>query len=83
MKLEIIGELINNAYARSRRAWEARDLEGFQALAKSQTEHGSKFLDVIIDSTAKTSVKKEEAIAFLDPNSFSEGGRVPQKRAHS
>lgn len=65
MKLRIIGELINNAYARSRRAWENRDLEGFQALAKSQVDHGSEFLDVIIDSTAKVSVDKDEAIAYL------------------
>lgn len=65
MKLRIIGELINNAYARSRRAWENRDLEGFQALAKSQVDHGSEYLDVIIDSTAKCTVNKEEAIAYL------------------
>ncbi len=26
---KIIGELINNAYARARRAWEARDVSGF------------------------------------------------------
>ena len=33
MSLHIIGELINNAYARARRAWEARDVTGYQTLA--------------------------------------------------
>ncbi|MBT8044171.1 MAG: dihydropteroate synthase [Verrucomicrobiae bacterium] len=65
MKLKIIGELINNAYARSRRAWENRDLAGYQALATSQVDHGSEYLDVIVDSTPKCSIDKEEAIAFL------------------
>lgn len=64
-KVGIIGDLINNAYGRARKAWKNRDLSGYQALAISQTEQGSDYLDVNIDSTRNMNVKMEEMIEFL------------------
>ncbi len=64
-KIGIIGDLINNAYGRARRAWQAKDLKGYQALAISQTAQGSDYLDVNLDSTRNLNVKLEEIIAFL------------------
>jgi len=64
-KVGIIGDLINNAYGRARRAWKAKDLKAYQALAISQTEQGSNYLDVNLDSTRNLSVKLEEILAFL------------------
>ena len=64
-KIGIIGDLINNAYGRARKAWKAKDLDGYQHLARLQTELGSDYLDVNIDNTSKLSVKKEEMLAFL------------------
>ena len=61
----IIGDLINNAYGRARRAWKVRDLKAYQALAISQTAQGSDFLDVNIDSTRNMNVKLEEMLEFL------------------
>jgi cobalamin-dependent methionine synthase I len=64
-KLHIVGDLINNAYARARNAFTARNLEGYQKLAKSQTALGVDFLDVNIDGTRQIQVKLEEMLAFL------------------
>jgi cobalamin-dependent methionine synthase I len=64
-KLRIVGDLINNAYARARNAFAARNLEGYQNLAKSQTALGVDFLDVNIDGTKQIQVKREEMLAFL------------------
>lgn len=64
-QLTIIGELINNAYARARRSWANRDLEGFQNLAKIQSNLGAKFLTLNIDGTASMQVKQEEMLEFL------------------
>jgi cobalamin-dependent methionine synthase I len=64
-KLRIIGDLINNAYGRARNAFTARNLEGYQNLAKSQTALGVDFLDVNIDGTRQIQVKLEEMRAFL------------------
>lgn len=61
----IIGELINNAYARARRSWAARDLEGFQNLAKIQAELGARYLTLNIDGTSTMQVKQEEMLEFL------------------
>lgn len=63
--LNIIGELINNAYARARNSWSARDLAGFQNLAKIQTGLGAKFLTLNIDGTAAMQVRQEEMLEFL------------------
>ncbi|MGD0253523.1 MAG: dihydropteroate synthase [Verrucomicrobiota bacterium] len=64
-KLRIIGDLINNAYGRARNAFTARNLEGYQNLAKSQAELGVDFLDLNIDGTRQIQVKLEEMRAFL------------------
>jgi cobalamin-dependent methionine synthase I len=64
-QIRIIGELINNAYARARTAWEARDVTGFQALAKLQADGGAVAINVTIDGTQRVSVRLPEMIAFL------------------
>jgi 5-methyltetrahydrofolate corrinoid/iron sulfur protein methyltransferase len=64
-KPRIIGDLINNAYGRARRAFGERDLEGYRNLAKLQTDLGVDFLDVNIDGTRLIQVKLEEMLAFL------------------
>ncbi len=64
-KIGIIGDLINNAYGRARRAWAAKSLEAYQELATLQVAGGSDYLDVNIDNTNRVSVTKEEMLAFL------------------
>jgi 5-methyltetrahydrofolate corrinoid/iron sulfur protein methyltransferase len=61
----IIGDLINNAYARARKAFQARSLEGYQELARSQTAQGSAFLDVNLDGTQNIQVRPREMLDFL------------------
>jgi 5-methyltetrahydrofolate corrinoid/iron sulfur protein methyltransferase len=64
-KLHIIGDLINNAYGRARTAFTDKNLAGYQALAKSQSDLGVDFLDVNIDGTRLIQVRLEEMLAFL------------------
>lgn len=64
-RIHIIGELINNAYARSRKAWEARDVAGFQHLAKLQSDAGVEFVNLNIDGTQRVSVRVPEMLEFL------------------
>jgi cobalamin-dependent methionine synthase I len=61
----IIGDQINSAYGRARKAWEARDPSGYQALAVMQAEKGVAAIDLNIDGTAKLSVRLEEMLSFL------------------
>jgi cobalamin-dependent methionine synthase I len=63
--LHIIGDLINNAYGRARKAFAARSLAGYQALAKGQTALGCEWLDVNIDGTQQIQVRPQEMLAFL------------------
>jgi 5-methyltetrahydrofolate corrinoid/iron sulfur protein methyltransferase len=63
--LHVIGDLINNAYGRARKAFAARSLEGYQALAKGQTSLGCEWLDVNIDGTQQIQVKPQEMLDFL------------------
>ena len=63
--LHIIGDLINNAYGRARKAFSARSLEGYQALAKGQTALGCEWLDVNIDGTQQIQVRPQEMLDFL------------------
>jgi 5-methyltetrahydrofolate--homocysteine methyltransferase len=65
MSLHIIGELINNAYARARRAWEARDVTGYQTLASLQAAAGAAAINLNLDGTQRVPVRQEEMIAFL------------------
>lgn len=64
-KLHIIGDLINNAYARARRAFIDQNLEGYQHLAKLQTDLGVEYLDLNIDGTRQIQVKLKEMLDFL------------------
>jgi cobalamin-dependent methionine synthase I len=64
-RIRIIGELMNNAYARARKAWEARDPAGYQQLAKHQDDHGADIVNLNVDGTQTVSVKMEEMLAFL------------------
>ncbi len=40
----LIGELINHSFARAARAWEARDVAGYQRLAKLQADLGADYI---------------------------------------
>lgn len=63
--LKIIGELINNSYARARRAFETRNLEAYQNLARLQSEMGASYLTLNIDGTQRIQVKLQEMLEFL------------------
>jgi 5-methyltetrahydrofolate--homocysteine methyltransferase len=64
-KLNIIGELINNSYARARNAFSARSVADYQNLAKIQSDLGVRFLTLNIDGTQRIQVKMAEMLAFL------------------
>ncbi|HEX3730181.1 MAG TPA: dihydropteroate synthase [Opitutaceae bacterium] len=63
--LNIIGELINNSYARARRAFAERSLADYQNLARVQADLGARYLTLNIDGTQRIQVKMEEMLAFL------------------
>lgn len=63
--LRIIGDLINNAYGRARRAFSARRLAGYQELARAQTALGVDYLDVNIDGTQQIQVRLQEMLDLL------------------
>ena len=63
--LQIIGELMNNSYGRARKAWQARNVAGYQELAKIQTDLGASYLTLNIDGTQKLSVTLQEMLDFL------------------
>ncbi len=63
--LHIIGELMNNSYARARKAFVNRDLKGYQALAQLQVHGGAEYLDLNLDGTQALQVRREEMLAFL------------------
>jgi 5-methyltetrahydrofolate--homocysteine methyltransferase len=63
--ISVIGELMNNSYGRARNAWQARDVAGYQNLAKIQTELGASYLTLNTDGTQTLSVKLEEMLDFL------------------
>src|SRR5580693_5350548 len=64
-KLNIIGELINNSYARARKAFTDRSIPGYQELARGQAELGAKYLTLNLDGTARIQVKMAEMLALL------------------
>lgn len=64
-KINIIGELMNNAYARARHAWVAREVAGYQHLARLQAERGAVILNLNIDGTQRLPVSLEDMLAFL------------------
>jgi len=64
-KLTVIGELMNNSYARARKAWQARRIEGYQELAEIQANLGASYLTLNLDGTQKLPVTLEEMLDFL------------------
>ena len=56
---------MNNSYGRARKAFTARDPEGFQRLATAQTDLGANFLTLNIDGTQHIQVKLQEMLDFL------------------
>jgi cobalamin-dependent methionine synthase I len=64
-ELHIIGELINNSYARARKAFTERDVKEYQHLAKLQAELDADFLTLNLDGTQRIQVRREEMFALL------------------
>lgn len=63
--LQIIGELINNSYARARAAFTGRNPAGYAQLAKLQADLGVNYLTLNLDGTARISVRMEEMLELL------------------
>jgi 5-methyltetrahydrofolate--homocysteine methyltransferase len=57
--------LINHSFARAARAWEARDIAGYQRLAKLQAELGADFITLNIDGTQSMRVTPQDMFDFL------------------
>lgn len=64
-KLHIVGELMNNSYARARKAFTARDVEGYRQLAKRQSDLGADYLTLNLDGTQRLQVRRQEMLDFL------------------
>lgn len=64
-KLHIIGELMNNSYARARKAFIERNVADYQHLAQLQARLGASFLTLNLDGTQRIQVKREEMFSFL------------------
>jgi cobalamin-dependent methionine synthase I len=64
-KLHVIGELMNNSYARARKAFAERDTRGYQALAALQSGLGADFLTLNLDGTQRIQVRRQEMLEFL------------------
>ena len=62
---KLIGELINNSFARAARAWTGKDLAAYQRLAKLQAALGADFLTLNIDGTQSIMVRPQEMFDFL------------------
>src|SRR4051812_17083039 len=62
---KLIGELINPSFARAARAWEARDVTGYQKLAKLQADLGADFITLNIDGTQSMRVTPQDMFDFL------------------
>lgn len=64
-KLHIIGELMNNSYARARKAFTDRNVTDYQNLATIQSDLGVEFLTLNIDGTQRIQVRMPEMLDFL------------------
>jgi cobalamin-dependent methionine synthase I len=64
-RLNIIGELINNSYARARSAFTARSAADYAKLAKLQADLGVQYLTLNLDGTQRIQVKMVEMLALL------------------
>jgi len=63
--LHVIGELMNNSYARARNAFVARDASAYGRLARVQADLGAHYLTLNLDGTARIQVRMAEMLAFL------------------
>jgi 5-methyltetrahydrofolate--homocysteine methyltransferase len=63
--LNLIGELINNSYARARKAFTERSPADYANLARLQADLGVKYLTLNLDGTARIQVKMDEMLALL------------------
>jgi cobalamin-dependent methionine synthase I len=64
-RIRLIGELMNNSFARARRAWSDRDIAAYQQLARLQVGLGADYLTLNLDATQALTVRREEMLAFL------------------
>lgn len=64
-KLHIVGELMNNSYARARKAFTTRDVEGYRELARRQSDFGADYLTLNLDGTQRIQVRRQEMLDFL------------------
>ncbi|MGA9779576.1 MAG: dihydropteroate synthase [Limisphaerales bacterium] len=64
-KLHIVGELMNNSYARARKAFTERDPKGYRELARLQAGLGADFLTLNLDGTQRIQVRRQEMLDFL------------------
>jgi 5-methyltetrahydrofolate--homocysteine methyltransferase len=64
-KLHIVGELMNNSYARARKAFIERDPNGYAELARVQAALGADFLTLNLDGTQRIQVRRQEMLDFL------------------
>lgn len=64
-RLHVIGELINNSYARARKAFTDRNPADYQNLARIQADLGATYLTLNLDGTQRIQVRMEEMLAFL------------------
>ena len=64
-KLNIIGELMNNSYARARKAFTGRNPQDYAQLARIQADLGVSYLTLNLDGTARIQVKMAEMLALL------------------
>src|SRR5206468_2510610 len=64
-KLHLIGELMNNSYARARKAFSERNVADYQHLARLQTDLGADFLTLNLDGTQRIQVRRSEMLALL------------------
>jgi 5-methyltetrahydrofolate--homocysteine methyltransferase len=64
-KFHIVGELMNNSYARARHAFTARDVAGYQKLARIQSDLGASYLTLNLDGTQQIQVRRQEMLDFL------------------
>lgn len=63
--MHIVGELMNNSFARARKAFTERDPRGYQDLARLQVDLGASYLDLNLDGTQMIQVRKQEMLSFL------------------
>jgi 5-methyltetrahydrofolate corrinoid/iron sulfur protein methyltransferase len=76
---KLIGELMNNSFARAARAFANRNIVAYQRLARLQTTLGADYLTLNIDGTRSLRVRPAEMLAFLPDliPAIQEATRVP------